>query len=109
MAFANGNLRINDDGTGDVIVDPDGLPAMECIVPCPFGSIEDREEEARRNIEIIHCQGYVVTGQTMMRNEAFDRKGAKTTTRINYRACKTIEEAGFVLGQVKKMIDAEVT
>ena len=95
-------------GEATICICADGLPAMESVVPCPWCSPERMERVVTEAIASIHMQGYFITGTKLIRNAAFDKRGQKTTTQISFRACKTEEEAKYVLSKVKSIIEVNM-
>lgn len=101
-------LVIEASGEAAIGISADGLPAMESVVPCPWGSPEQIEQAVKEATESIHIGGYFITGSKLIRNQAFDKRGEKTTTQISFRACKNEKEAEYVLSKVKTIIEAKM-
>jgi len=106
--YENGMLLIEPTGEAVIKINKDGLPEFEALVPCPFTSPENRDKEVREAINSVYMQGYFLTGQKLIRNIAFDKRREKTTTQVSFRACKNKDEATFVLGQVKRIVEAKI-
>jgi len=106
--YENGALIIEPTGEASVRISPDGLPAFKALVPCPWSTPLIREPEVTKAVESVYMQGYYVTGQKLIHNEAFDKCSEKTTTQLSFRVCKTKDEAEFVLGKVKAIVEASM-
>ena len=105
QVYNNGVLAIDTTGHVSVAINPEGLPSFESVVPCPMQSIDKREKAVAAAKDTIYMQGYLVTAEKLIRNEAFDKRGEKTTTQISFRICKTDGEAEYVIGKVKTIVD----
>lgn len=96
------------DGCATIAINPEGLPASECVVPAPLVSESERALEVQEQIDALYMRGYFITSQKRVRNPAFDESSQQTTTKISFRICKTQDEAEFVLGKIKEMVEQEV-
>lgn len=103
--YENGMLIIEPTGHVSVGITEDGRPSFESVVPCPWGTPEKIERALDKAKESIYMQGYFITSTKLIRNEAFDKRGEKTTTQISFRTCKTEDEAKFVIGKVESIIE----
>jgi len=105
LAYENGMLIIETTGHVSVGINAEGLPAFESVVPCPMKPIDKREQEVQEAKDTIYMSGYFITAEKLIRNEAFDKPGEKTTTQISFRTCKNEEEAKYVMGKVKHIVE----
>lgn len=103
--YEDGVLTIDTTGHVSVAISADGLPSFEALVPCPMMPIGIREFEVAGAKDAIYMQGYFITADKLIRNKAFDKGGEKTTTQLSARVCKNEEEAKFVIGKVKAIIE----
>ena len=106
--YESGVLIIEPTGEASVAISPDGLPSFEALVPCPWSTPLTREPEVTEAIESVYMRGYYLVGTKLIHNEAFDKPGEKTTTQLSCRCCKTKDEAEFVLGKVKVIVEANM-
>jgi hypothetical protein len=98
-------LTINEKGVG-VRVSADGLPSWEGVVPAPFMSETDRQRVHREAIEDAALRGFMVVKQARIRNVAFDKRGEKTTLKIEARTCRNRGEALALARDVVRIIEA---
>ena len=106
--YESGVLIIEPTGEASVAISPDGLPSFEALVPCPWSTPLTREPEVTEAIESVYMQGYYLVGTRLIHNEAFDKRGEKTTTQLSFRICKTNDEAEYVLAKVKAIVEANM-
>lgn len=97
-------LKINKDGSGEITINKYGLPAAECLIPGLDLSLTEREEQLEKAKEGAWLRGLFVDNIRRVRNTVFDKKGQKTSIKMCIRMCKNREEAEFVLGKVKKIV-----
>jgi len=97
-----GNIIFNDKDEPMIRVSPDGLPGGTALIPAPTLTVPERKKEVQRARCSLACEGYYITSQKRIRNVAFDKKGIRTTTKLEYRTCKTVEEAKEVEAQIVK-------
>lgn len=105
QSYNNGVLTIDTAGAISVAINPEGLPSFESVVPCPMQPIDKRDRELADAKDAIYMQGYYITAEKLIRNEAFDKRGEKTTTQISFRICKNDNEAEYVIGKVKAIVE----
>jgi hypothetical protein len=91
-------------GRVDVCYSPDGLPSFEAVCPAPFVSETERQRKvdaARRGIVL---DGAVITSERRIRNDAFDKRGEKTTTKFCARICKNEDEARAAVDRIERLL-----
>lgn len=102
--YQNGGLTIHEDGRIEIIVTADGYPMCEGPVPAPWMSEIERAKVVQQQREAIWMRGMFITAEQRVRNEAFDKRNERTTTKIKYRMCKNADEAKFVVSKVKEIL-----
>jgi len=107
--YQNGVLEIDTDGNVSVAMNPAGLPSFESVVPSPMQPLDKRERVVSDARDSIHMQGYFITAEKLIRNMAFDKRGEQSTTQISFRICKNEDEAAYVIGKVKAIVEAKLT
>ncbi len=94
------NIIFNDKDEPMIRISEDGLPAGTALVPAPLLKAKERIIEVNRAKCSLARLGFYITSQKKIVNKAFDKTGAKTTTEIKYRTCKTKDEAEEVGAQI---------
>lgn len=94
------NIIFNDKDEPMFRISKDGLPGGTALVPAPLLKANERMVEVKRAKCSLARKGFYVTSQKKVANKAFDKTGAKTTTEIKYRTCKTEDEAKEVWAQI---------
>lgn len=94
-------LSIQPDGMVTIVISSDGVPSCVGLVLAAMMTEKKREERVNEAIDSAYLYGWFVESQTRIRNDAFDKPGEKTTTKLSLRACKTEDEGCFVLGKVE--------
>jgi hypothetical protein len=107
-ATQRGAATYAEDGTVTIAIRADGLPAAVGLTPVPFASEAERQQRIAAARDDLHLRGYFIESERRVRNEAFDKRGQKTTTEWRYRVCKNKDEAAAVLAQIARILDAKV-
>lgn len=99
------------DGGFEVFGNKEGLPRITAVVPAP--DVNHRSDEGRQKTHSQACegvvlQGYLIVSKRLIRNEAFDGPGQKTTLKIIYRPCKNEMEIREVAAQINKILSEAV-
>lgn len=94
------NIIFNHKDEPMIKVSPDGLPSGIALIPAPLLTVAERKVEVKRARCSLACDGFFITSENRVRNVAFDKKGIRTTVKIQYRTCKTVEEAREVGEQI---------
>ncbi len=94
------NIIFNEKDEPMIRVSEDGLPAGTALGPAPLLKAKERMIEVERAKCSLAMLGFYITSQKKVVNKAFDKTGAKTTTEIKYRTCKTKDEAEEVGAQI---------
>lgn len=102
------NVTYFPDGSVQVAVNPEGLPSCEGLVPAPFMDEAQRQALIQQAIDHLYIHGWFVTGHRRIRNEAFDARNEYTTTQIDFRACKSDDEARYVMEQIGRILADEI-
>lgn len=79
----------------EIFGNKEGLPRITAVVPAPDVNHKTEADRQKTHTEAVNgltLQGYYIVSKRLIRNEAFDKKGQKTTLKIIYRPCKTPEE-----------------
>ena len=97
--------RYTEDGF-EIFGNKEGLPKITAVVPAP--DVNHKTEEDRQKTHTDACngitlQGYFIVSKRLIRNEAFDKKGQKTTLKIIYRPCKTPKEMAEVRDSIMQI------
>lgn len=102
-------LRATEDGLEIVIDRKRAGPVMTVRVPAPMMSEADRMLRVQRAREQAWLKGLWVARETLAHNPVFDGTDEKTTTQMVLRPCRNEREAGFVLEQVRQLLEEHVT
>ena len=91
----------------EVFGNPEGCPRISAVVPAP--DINHISEEARKKthqdaIDAVILNGYLITKCVRVRNEAFDKKGQKTTLSVSYRPCRNKSEIENVAESIRTIL-----
>lgn len=84
-------LRV-ESGELEVLTDPKG-PVFTAVVPAPFTTDAERQERVEAARREIVLDGYLITRERLIRNDAFDKRGEKTTTEFVFRPARDLDEA----------------
>jgi hypothetical protein len=76
----------------EVLTDPKG-PVYTAVVPAPFITEEARAERVEAARREIVLDGYLITREKLVHNNAFDKRGEKTTTEFVFRPARDLDEA----------------
>ncbi len=98
--------RYYEDGI-EVFGNKEGLPRITAVVPAPdvnHKTEEDRQKTHNEACNGLTLQGYYIVSKRLIRNEAFDKKGQKTTLKLIYRPCKTPEEVMEVRDSIMQIL-----
>jgi hypothetical protein len=101
-------LTLHDDGTVEIFGNREGLPEITGVVPAPdvnTKSEQDRRKQHNDALEQIILMGYYIKSTKLIRNEAFDDPGQRTTLQIVYRPCKNEEETNELFKKFQKIMD----
>lgn len=100
----DGKMKIgNADYTGNELIlhgNPNGLPSVVGIIPCPFGDELERGIVFDKHLKAIIIRGYVILETKRVKNQAFDKNNNKTSLRVKYRSCKNAEEIHQVAKEI---------
>ncbi len=91
------------DGSVEIIISKDGLPSRIAILPT-ITCKDKRLQLIEDQLDGLALRGYWVDGWKWIKNEAFDRKGEKTSIEIKFRMCKNKEEANIIGQKIKEII-----
>ena len=94
------------DGSVKILIDSEGLPELECLIPAPFMDEVGRDKMVAKAVDGFYLSGYFLVEQKRIRNLAFDKGKEKTTTRLRYRVCKNEDEALLVGEKIKAILEA---
>lgn len=100
-----GNAVYYEDGTVEIFGDPSGLPRWDGLTPAPFCDETERQRRFQDAIEHVALEGYLVLETKRVRNEAFDKKGQKTSQYIVARACKNEDEIKAVHAKIMEIMN----
>ena len=95
------------DGTIEIFGNESGTPQITAVCPAPDINTKDGAERQKRFDEAcngITLQGYLITSKKLIHNQAFDKKGQKTTLQLIYRPCKNNDEIKMVHTEIMKLI-----
>ena len=101
----SGLITIYPNGFACILIDKDGCPGGDALIPAPFMTEDEIENEVEEAKKEYWMQGYYIQSVSKIRNPAFDTPDQMTTTKITFRACKNKGEAEFVLKKFKTMVD----
>ena len=93
------------DGSVEIPIRKDGLPSATAIAPLINYKPEQRLLEVDNILNSYAMRGLFIDELKWIRNEAFDRKGEKTTIQIKFRLCKNEDEATMIAGKIKDIIE----
>lgn len=91
--------------TIEVAIVPSGLPRLTSLFPCPGGTETERQQRVAEVRRAAWFSGYYIVEERRVRNEAFDRRGEKTTTRFVVRPCRNEDEAAAVIANIQAGLD----
>jgi len=100
-----GLITVYGDGSTEIQIDEKGYPGGDALIPAPFMTEDEIENEVKEAKKEYWMQGYYIQSVSKIRNPAFDKPDQMTTTKITFRACKNKGEAEFVLKKFKTMVD----
>jgi len=96
------------DGSVAIPISKDGLPAATAITPLITYKPEQRLLEVDNILNSYAMRGLFIDELKWIRNEAFDRKGEKTTIQIKFRLCKNVDEATMISGKIKNIVEQTI-
>jgi len=100
----SGLIRFYENGEASIVMAEDGRPCGIAVLPAPSSTeleIEQMVEQAKRSYWI---RGYYIQSISRVRNPVFDKANERTTTKIEFRACRNATEATFVLEKAKQLL-----
>ncbi|MEP7339346.1 MAG: hypothetical protein ABI977_16535 [Acidobacteriota bacterium] len=93
------------DGGVTVAIVPSGLPVIEGIIPAPFMTEAARASLLDGMRSGLWASGCWIEKEWRVRNDCFDEKGEKTSTKFRARPCKTEAECKFVLSKIAEILN----
>ena len=96
---------IKADGSVEILISADGLPSAVGIFPTIIFKQENRLREVLNMLDSYALRGYWVDGWKWIKNQAFDRKGEKTSVEVRFRVCKTRDEALVLVERIKEIVN----
>lgn len=99
------DFALQPDGSVEIPINKDGLPSCTVIAPLITYKPEQRLLEVDNILNSYAIRGLFIDELKWIRNEAFDKRGEKTTIQIKFRICKNEDEARMIGGKIKNIVE----